>query len=95
MEAPLPTNVPPQLPENHSTTAPVPNEPPTAVRVVDVPLQTVVVPEIDVGATEAALTVTVTGTRGDSVQPAPFHEIKTWPCVALKLAVVEVAVLPG
>ncbi len=60
MEAPLPTNVPPQLPEYHCTTAPVPKAPPTADKVVAVPAQTVVVPEIDVGATEDELTVTVT-----------------------------------
>ena len=32
---PVPTNVPPHEPVNHSTTAPVPNVPPLAVKLID------------------------------------------------------------
>jgi len=39
METPVPTNVPPQLPEYHCQLAPVPNEPPTAVSVTVCPGQ--------------------------------------------------------
>ena len=40
-------------------TAPVPSEPPVAVKVVDDPTQMLVVPEIPVGGVESVLTVTV------------------------------------
>ena len=56
---PVPTDVPPQEPVNHSATAAVPSVPPLTVSVVDCPLQIVVVPEIVVGATERVFTVTV------------------------------------
>ena len=56
---PVPTNVPPQLPEYQFATAPVPAVPPVKVNVVELPLQTVVVPFIPVGATESVWTVTV------------------------------------
>ena len=60
IEAPLPTKVLPQLPEYHCTEAPDPRDPPTAVSVVAVPAQIVVAPEMDVGATDAEFTFTVT-----------------------------------
>jgi hypothetical protein len=53
---PVPTDVPPQEPENHSAVAPVPAEPPLKVRVVVPPEQIVVVPVILVGATESVFT---------------------------------------
>ena len=56
---PVPTDVPPQEPVNHSATAAVPSVPPLTVSVVDCPLQIVVVPEIVVGAIESVFTVTV------------------------------------
>ena len=54
---PVPTDVPPHEPVNHSATAPVPALPPTSVSVVLFPLQMVETPEILVGATESVLTV--------------------------------------
>ena len=54
---PVPADVPPHEPVNHSATAPVPALPPTSVRVVLLPLQMVETPEILVGATESVLTV--------------------------------------
>ena len=57
MLLPVPADVPPQEPVNHSAIAPVPALPPTIVRVVLLPLQTVEVPEILVGAVESVLTV--------------------------------------
>ena len=60
MLVPVPKKVPPQEPLYHWTTAPVPNVPPVAVRVVLLPLQMVVVPLIPVGATDNTLAVPVT-----------------------------------
>ena len=57
MLLPVPADVPPQEPVNHSATAPVPVLPPTSVRVVLLPKQIAVTPEILVGATESVLTV--------------------------------------
>ena len=57
MLLPVPADVPPHEPVNHSVTAPVPALPPTTVSVVLLPLQMVKVPEILVGATESVLTV--------------------------------------
>ena len=57
---PVPAEVPPQEPENHSAVAPVPAVPPLNVSVVEPPLQMVVVPVMLVGATESVFTVTVT-----------------------------------
>ena len=57
MLLPVPADVPPHEPVNHSATAPVPALPPTSVRIVLMPLQMVEVPEILVGASESVLTV--------------------------------------
>ena len=57
MLLPVPADVPPHEPVNHSATAPVPALPPTSVRVVLLPRQMVETPEILVGATENILTV--------------------------------------
>jgi hypothetical protein len=57
---PVPAEVPLHDPVNHSAVAPVPAVPPLKVRVVELPAQIVVVPEIPVGATERELTVTRT-----------------------------------
>jgi hypothetical protein len=59
MELPVPITVLPHEPENHSATAPVPALPPLKVRVVEPPLQIVVVPVILVGAVLKVFTVTV------------------------------------
>lgn len=56
IELPVPADVPPQEPVNHSTPAP---EPPETVSVVLVPLQIVVVPVTPVGAVGPAETFTV------------------------------------
>ena len=56
---PVPADTPPQETVNHSTTAPVPAVPPATVKVVESPLQMVVVPVAPVGATEGVFTVTV------------------------------------
>ena len=55
---PVPTNVPPQEPEYHVATAPVPAVPPTRVNTVEPPAQMVVVPDMLVGATVSVFTVT-------------------------------------
>ena len=57
MLLPVPADVPPQEPVNHSATAPVPALPPTSVRVVLLPKQMFETPEILVGAVESVLTV--------------------------------------
>jgi hypothetical protein len=54
---PVPSGVPPQVPEYHLAVAPVPALPPTSVRVVLPPLQMVETPEILRGAVESVLTV--------------------------------------
>lgn len=55
---PLPAEVPPQEFVNHCAIAPVPPVPPATVKVVELPLHIVVVPEIPVGATDNVFTVT-------------------------------------
>ena len=60
MLLPVPADVPPHEPVNHSATAPVPALPPTSVRVVLLPLQMVETPEILRGAVEGVFTVTLT-----------------------------------
>lgn len=57
---PVPALVPPQDPENHCAVAPLPALPPLKVSVVELPLQTVAIPVILVGAVEAELILTVT-----------------------------------
>ena len=57
MLLPVPSAVPPQVPEYHLAVAPVPALPPTTVRVVLLPEQMFEMPEILVGATESVLTV--------------------------------------
>ena len=59
MLLPVPTGVPPQLPENHSQTAPGLRLPPVTESVAEPPGQIAVPPETEVGAIEAATTVTV------------------------------------
>ena len=59
MLLPLPAGVPPHESENHSTVDPVPIVPPATVKVVELPLQIAVVPEMLVGAVENVFTVTV------------------------------------
>ena len=60
---PVPADVPPHEPVNHSAVAPVPALPPLTVNVVLPPLQIVVVPVIPVGAVDNVLTVTVVVTQ--------------------------------
>ena len=55
---PVPADGPPHEPVNHSHTAPVPNEPPLTVNVVELPLHIVEVPVMDVGAVDNVFTVT-------------------------------------
>ena len=57
---PVPAEVPPHEPVNHSATAPVPALPPETVSVVLPPLQIVVVPVAPVGAVDKVFTVQVT-----------------------------------
>lgn len=57
---PVPAEVPPHEPVNHSATAPVPALPPATISVVLLPIQIVVVPVAPVGATESVFTVTTT-----------------------------------
>ena len=60
MASPVPADVPPHEPVNHSVTAPVPFDPPFTVNVVLPPAQMLVVPVAPVGAVENVFTVTVT-----------------------------------
>ena len=53
--------------------------PPDCVKVVLMPSQMVVVPEMLFGAVEGVLTVTVTGTLAEGVQLDPVQEITTSP----------------
>ena len=59
MLLPVPADVPPHEPVNHSAVAPVPAVPPLKLSVVDSPSHIVVVPVIPVGAAESVFTVTV------------------------------------
>ena len=61
MLAPVPTNVPPQLPEYQVQTAPEPKDPPDTDRVVAFPEQTgLTLADALVGAVEKVFNVTVT-----------------------------------
>ncbi len=55
---------------NHSTIAPEPFEPPATVKVVEPPLQMVVVPVMPVGAVGGVSTVTVAVKQDEAVHPA-------------------------
>ena len=60
IEAPVPTKVPPQLPEYQVQTAPVPNEPPDTDKVVGLPEQTgFIFADAPVGLVDDVLTVIV------------------------------------
>ena len=64
MLVPLPTDVPPQLPEYHCQAAPVPRVPPVNDKVEDEPEHMVEgKAETAVGATETVFTVTVTDSQ--------------------------------
>jgi hypothetical protein len=65
---PMPAGVPPQESVNHWATTPVPTVPPLTVKVVELPLHIVVVPEIVVGAVEGVLTITVVLAHGVVLQ---------------------------
>ncbi len=71
MLLPVPALVPPQEPLNHSAEAPVPDTPPTKLKVVLPPAHIVVVPLMLVGAVEGVLTVTVVCTQAPSLQLVP------------------------
>lgn len=72
MASPVPADVPPHDPVNHSVVAPVPFDPPATVNVVLLPLQMVVVPVAPVGAVENVFTVTVTVAQSVVLQ-APVY----------------------
>ena len=55
---PVPAGVPPHESVNHCAVAPVPLVPPVTVKVVELPLHIVVVPEMLVGAVEGVFIVT-------------------------------------
>jgi len=60
-ELPVPTEVPPQLPLYHFQLAPVPNEPPLMLKVVEVPAQIVVFVALTLNTgTDVSRTVMVT-----------------------------------
>jgi hypothetical protein len=59
IDAPVPTKVPPQLPEYHVHAAPVPNDPPVTDNVVAPPQIGLGLADAPVGAVDAVLTVTV------------------------------------
>lgn len=61
MEEPVPTKVPPQLPEYHFHDAPVPKEPPETLNTVEPPPQTGLgLALAEEGAEEEEFTLTVT-----------------------------------
>ena len=60
IELPVPTSVPPQLPEYQFQAAPVPSEPPDTDKVVEPPQIGLGVAEALVGAVDGALMVTAT-----------------------------------
>ena len=60
MLLPVPAGVPPHEAEYHLAVAPVPALPPTSVKVVLSPLQTVETPEILRGGVESVFTETLT-----------------------------------
>lgn len=70
-EAPVPSGVPPQDPENQFHVAPVPSDPPATVSVVGPPQVMVGLAEADVGATDKVLKVTVTDAQVVLPQPPP------------------------
>ena len=72
MLLPVPAGVPPQEAVYHLAVAPVPALPPTSVRVVLSPLQTVKTPEILRGAVESVFTVTLTEAQ-DVVLQVPLY----------------------
>ena len=60
IDAPVPTTVPPQLPEYQVQVAPEPNEPPETLKVVGLPEQTgFTLAVAPVGAVDTVFTVTV------------------------------------
>ena len=70
MLAPVPTCVPPQLPEYHSHDAPVPREPPERLNVVELPLQIVEgLADALVAATESEFTTIVFSVEYSAEQP--------------------------
>lgn len=69
MLVPVPAEVPPHDDEYHLQEAEVPNVPPVMLRVVDEPLQMVVVPEMPVAGTEVSLTVNVNERQTVVLQP--------------------------
>ena len=75
MLLPVPADVPPHEPVNHSATAPVPALPPTSVRVVLLPLQILIVPDILVGAVERLLTVMIISVETGAVEAQVAFEI--------------------
>lgn len=79
MDAPVPTNVPPQDPVYQLYEEPVPSVPPFAVNVVDAPLQIALLPATLVGAVEGVLTVTVTAVLVLFTQLVPFQVRITCP----------------
>ena len=64
IELPLPCGVPPQLTEYHSHVAPVPNDPPATLNVVELPSHTgLALADALTGAVDKLFTVTVTLTQ--------------------------------
>ena len=68
MASPVPAEVPPHEPVNHSVVAPVPFEPPDTDKVVPDPLQIIMVPVAPVGAADNVFTVTVTVAQVEVLQ---------------------------
>jgi hypothetical protein len=67
--APVPAEVPPQLPEYQCQLAPVPNEPPDTLRSVLVPAQKLFALDVALaGSVDAVFTVTVTDAQAVVLQ---------------------------
>jgi len=75
---PVPTKVPPQVPEYQVITSPVPPPPPFNVRVVLCPLQMVVDAAVaEVGSRDVGLTISIDGFEFAIGQPVPVPSSST------------------
>jgi hypothetical protein len=66
---PVPIDVPLQEPLYHFQLAPLPNAPPLTLKVVEEPLQTIVVPVIEDAGLEVSRTVITTLLQGEFLHP--------------------------
>ena len=95
MLEPVPTEVPPQEPVNHCQPAPEPREPPVTVRVLEVPLQVLLlVTVMPVGATDNVFIVTAREAAAEVPQLLPAVTVMLPPVVP-EVTVIEVVPAPA